>query len=152
MHKIDLQKIESIVKDVIESMDFRMYDLQFNDVSRTLKVFIDREKCGITINDCERVSNALSDVLDNSNLIDFHYILEVSSPGIERHLTRPEHFQWARGRMAEIILKDKRIKGYIREVDENSVRIAQESGEVIISFKEIIRAKSTEEFNYGKRR
>ncbi len=152
MYKIDLQRIETMIKEIVEPLDFRLYDLQFNEVSRTLKVFIDREQGGITIKDCEKVSNALSETLDNSNIIDFQYTLEVSSPGIERNLTRPEHFQWARGKMAEITLKDKRIKGYIREADQNSVRIVQAAEEVIIKFDEIIKAKITEEIDYGKRR
>jgi|UniRef100_A0A7V3VUF4 ribosome maturation factor RimP len=150
MHKVDLQKIETIVKGIIEPMDFRIYDIQFNEVSRTLKIFIDREQGGITIRDCERVSNAISNVLDNSDIIDFQYTLEVSSPGIERHLSRIEHFQWARGKMAEITLKDRKIRGYIREAGENSVKVAQGSGEVIIKYSEIVRAKLSGEFDYGK--
>ncbi len=150
MSKVDLAKIETIVKEIVEPMDFRIYDLQFNDVTRTLKVFIDRPQGGITINDCAKVSNALSEVLDNADIIDFQYTLEVSSPGIERHLSRPEHFSWARGKMAEIILKNTKIKGYIREADENSVKIVQDVGEVIVQFKDIIRAKVIEEFDYGK--
>uniref|UniRef100_A0A7V0Z4T2 Ribosome maturation factor RimP n=1 Tax=candidate division WOR-3 bacterium TaxID=2052148 RepID=A0A7V0Z4T2_UNCW3 len=152
MYKIDLQSIETLIKEIVEPLDFRLYDLQFNEVSRTLKVFIDREQGSITIKDCEKVSNALAEALDNSNIIDFQYTLEVSSPGIERNLTRPEHFQWARGKMAEITLKDKKIKGYIREVDQNSVRIVQATEEVIIKFDDIIKAKITEEIDYGKRR
>ncbi|MEO0095804.1 MAG: ribosome maturation factor RimP [candidate division WOR-3 bacterium] len=150
MYKIDLQKIESMIKDIIEPMDFRIYDLQFNDVTRTLKVFIDRAQGSITINDCEKVSRALSEVFDNSDIIDFQYTLEVSSPGIERHLTRPEHFQWARGKMAEITLKNKKIKGFIREADENSVTVAQAMGQVVVPLQEIIKAKIIEEFDYGK--
>jgi ribosome maturation factor RimP len=150
MHKVDLQKIETIVKGIIEPMDFRIYDIQFNEVSRTLKIFIDREQGGITIRDCERVSNAISNVLDNYDIIDFQYTLEVSSPGIERHLSRIEHFQWARGKMAEITLKDRKIRGYIREAGENSVKVAQGSGEVIIKYSEIVRAKLSGEFDYGK--
>ncbi len=152
MSKIDLQKVESLVKNIIEPMNFRIYDIQFNEVSRTLRVFIDREQGGVTIKDCENVSNALSEALDKTDIVDFQYTLEVSSPGVERHLIKPEHFLWARGKMAEIILKDKKIKGYIRDVDENSVRIALDSGEVTVQFQEIIRAKVTEEFGYDKRR
>ncbi|MEO0123437.1 MAG: ribosome maturation factor RimP [candidate division WOR-3 bacterium] len=152
MYNVDLKRIESILKEIVEPMDFRIYDIQFNEVSRTLKVFIDREQGSVTIKDCEKVSSALSDILDNSDIIDFQYTLEVSSPGIERHLTRPEHFQWARGKMAEIILKNRKIKGYIREANQHSVRIAQDAEELIINYDEIIKAKITEEIDYGKRR
>ncbi len=152
MYNVDLKKIESVLKEIVEPMDFRIYDLQFNEVSRTLKIFIDREQGSVTIKDCEKVSSALSDILDNSDIIDFQYTLEVSSPGIERHLTRPEHFQWARGKMAVITLKNKKIKGYIRAADEHAVRIAQGAEEMVIKFDEIIKAKVTEEIDYGKRR
>jgi len=152
MVKIDIPKIELLVKNIIETMNFRFYDIQFNEVSRTLKIFIDREQNGITIKDCERISNAVAEALDNAEVIDFHYTLEVSSPGIERHLTRPEHFQWARGKLAEIALKDKKIKGYIRDANEHSVTIAQTEGEIVIQLQEIIKAKISEEIDYGKRR
>jgi ribosome maturation factor RimP len=152
MRKIELSKVETLVKEVIESMEIRLYDMQFNEVSRTLKIFIEREQGGVTIKDCEKVSKSISEALDRSNLIDFQYTLEVSSPGIERYLTKPEHFQWARGKLAEIILKEKKIKGYIRDADEQSVTIAQSSGEVVIHLQEIITAKISEEFEYGKRR
>lgn len=152
MLKIDLSKIEIIVKNIIEPMNFRFYDIQFNEVSRTLKIFIDREQEPVTIKNCETVSNAISEELDRENLIDFHYTLEVSSPGIERYLKKPEHFQWARGKKAEIMLKDQRIRGYIREANENTVTIAQDSGEIVIELPTIIKAKIIEELNYGKRR
>ncbi len=152
MFKIDLSKIEILVKNIIEPMNFRFYDIQFNEVSRTLKIFIDHEQEPVTIKDCEKVSNAISEELDRKNLIDFHYTLEVSSPGIERHLKRPEHFQWARGKQADIMLKDQRIRGYIRDANENSVTIAQDSGETVIKLTEIIKAKIIEELNYDKRR
>ncbi len=150
MHKIDLPKIESLIRSIIEPMDFRFYDIQFNEVSRTLRVFIDRDQGGVTIRDCEKVSNVISEELDKLNLFDFQYFLEVSSPGVERYLTRPEHFQWARGKLAEISLKCNKIKGYIRDVDTQSVTIAQPSGEIIIKLQHIIKAKLIEELDYGK--
>lgn len=152
MHNIDLSKIEILVKNIIETMNFRFYDIQFNEVSRTLKIFIDHEQKSVTIKDCEKMSNAISEELDRENLIDFHYTLEVSSPGIERHLKKLEHFLWARGKQAEIMLKDQKIKGFIRDANEDTVTIAQDSGEIIIKLPEIMKAKIIEELNYGKRR
>lgn len=152
MHNIDLSKIEILVKNIIETMNFRFYDIQFNEVSRTLKIFIDHEQKSVTIKDCEKMSNAISEELDRENLIDFHYTLEVSSPGIERHLKKPEHFLWARGKQAEIMLKDQKIKGFIRDANEDTVTIVQDSGEIIIKLPEIMKAKIIEELNYGKRK
>ncbi len=152
MHKVDLNIIEKIVKPIIEQMDFRLYDLDYNEVSRTLKVYVDRENGGVTIKDCEVISNSISDALDAENVIDFEYTLEVSSPGIERFLTKPEHFQWATGKMAEITLRNRRLKGYIRTADAESVTIAQDSEEVVIQLSDIIKAKISEEIDYGKRR
>ncbi|MGB9720916.1 MAG: ribosome maturation factor RimP [bacterium] len=150
MYKIELPKIESLIRSIIEPMDFRLYDIQFNEVSRTLRIFIDRDQGGVTIKDCERVSNVVSEELDKSDLIDFQYTLEVSSPGVERYLTRPEHFQWARGKLAEINLKHNKIKGYIREASAHSVTIAQQSGETVIKLQDIVKAKIVEEIDYGK--
>ncbi|MEO0206412.1 MAG: ribosome maturation factor RimP [candidate division WOR-3 bacterium] len=149
MFKIDLPKIESLIRSIIEQMDFRLYDIQFNEVSRTLRIFIDRDQGNVTINDCEKVSKIVSDELDKSNLIDFQHTLEVSSPGVERFLTKIEHFQWARGKLAEITLKHNKIRGYIRDVDGQSVTIAQSSGETIIKLQDIVKAKLVEELEYG---
>jgi ribosome maturation factor RimP len=80
------------------------------------------------------------------------YALEISSPGIGRRLSRPEHYSWAIGKLVEIDSGDKKTQGYIRDVKKDGVVIATDSGEVLFTYKSIVRAKLVEELLYDKRR
>ena len=73
--------------------------------TRVLRVFIDAPG-GITLDDCERVSRRVSDVLDVENVIEGEYNLEVSSPGINRPLVKHEHFEQVRGKEVFIQMQD----------------------------------------------
>ena len=99
-----------------------------------LRIFIDKED-GITIEDCEAVSRALDEPLEKNDPIKDAYILEVSSPGIERELVRPEHFDRFIGadimvhliRPMEVLGRD--FKGVLESHDKDTVTITDHSGE-----------------------
>uniref|UniRef100_A0A7C4XLU0 Ribosome maturation factor RimP n=1 Tax=candidate division WOR-3 bacterium TaxID=2052148 RepID=A0A7C4XLU0_UNCW3 len=146
MAEIDLNSITERVKLILKDMNFRLYDIQFNKVSRVLRIFIDREDSSVTIRDCEVVSNEISQELDRMDIINFPYTLEVSSPGIERQLTRPEHYHWALGKLIEIRLKDREIRGYLREVRNEGPVLALKSGESLIPYEQIIKARVIQEY------
>jgi ribosome maturation factor RimP len=152
MNNVDLEKITTLAREIVEDMNIRLYDLQFNPVSRILSVFIDKTAGGVTVDDCRRVSSQLSPALDCADLIPSSYTLEVSSPGINRALKKLEHYEWALGKIAEIDLGKTRIKGYLRAVNENGVTIATGNGEEYIAFSTIVRARVMEEIEHGKRR
>jgi len=151
MNNLDLEKISNTIKEILENLELRFYDFQYNSVSKILRIFIDKEG-GVTIDDCKKTSMKISEILDNLDLIVSPYTLEVSSPGIERELKRPEHYKWAVGKFAEVILKDQRIRGYIRNAEESGVIIAASGAESLIPYSSILRAKVIEEIEYGKRR
>lgn len=83
-----------IVKPIAEKLGFDIWDIQFLKEGSMwyLRIFIDRPD-GITIEDCENMSKAIDQPIDEDDPIDVPYCLEVSSPGIERELTREEHFE-----------------------------------------------------------
>lgn len=119
--KIMAQKNKPLVRQVVEEvgkeLDYEVVDVFFarEDRKRVLRVFIDRPG-GINIKDCEVFSGRLSTVLDEKDPIPGPYFLEVSSPGINRPLTKPEHFQRFSGEPVELKLYSsfqgrKRIKG-----------------------------------------
>ncbi len=99
-----------------------------------LRIFIDKDG-GVDINDCERMSRALDEPLDKADPIENEYILEVSSPGIERELVKPEHFERFIG--ADIMVKmirplegiGKEFKGVLTAYDGGEVKITDHSGE-----------------------
>ena len=96
-------------------------------------VFVDREGEAVDLALCEQVTRLLSDYLRE-------YGVDVSSPGPERPVRKPEHFQRALGRQVKL-KTDKRtkVRGEIKRADDNAVTLAAESGEVAIPYEEIVR-------------
>lgn len=92
-----------------------------------LRVYVDKED-GISLDECEIVSRALSDVLDKEDPIDRNYYLEVSSPGVERKLKTPEHFQRYLGEMVDVGLYKaingaKQLTGTLKGYDGDTVTV-----------------------------
>jgi ribosome maturation factor RimP len=89
-----IAKLEQMLTPTVEECGVQLYDIEYvkEGGSRILRLFIDKED-GVDLNDCERVSRAVSDVLDGSDPIPDSYRLQVGSPGIERRLVKPEHFK-----------------------------------------------------------
>ena len=96
-------------------------------------VFVDREGEAVDLALCEQVTSLLSDYLRE-------YGIDVSSPGPERPVRKPEHFQRALGRQVKL-KTDKRtkVRGEIKRADDDAVTLAADSGEVAIPYEEIVR-------------
>lgn len=104
-----MSKIEQIAKDlvmpVLEKNNFELVDVEYKKEGSHwyLRVYIDKEG-GITLDDCQLVSEYLSDRLDEVDPIEHSYILEVSSPGLDRPLKKPRDFERNIGKEIEISL------------------------------------------------
>lgn len=115
----------------------------------TLQVMIDVPDGSrdINVDDCAKVSRALSALLDEKDPINDKYTLEVSSPGLDRPLTKPEHFDRFKDNLAKVetlteVDKRKRIKGTILGLDQdNNVHINMDGQEYSIAFANIAKAK-----------
>ena len=90
MKVADSQGISELCRPVIESFDCELWGIDFKLSSRTrlLRVYIDKSEKSIEIEDCEQISKQISSVLDVEDVIQGEYVLEVSSPGIDRPLFR----------------------------------------------------------------
>ena len=97
--------LEPLLVPAIEAEGCILYDLEFvkEGSNRILRIYIDKEE-GVGISDCERVSRATEAVLDASDPIPTAYMLEISSPGIERKLTKAEHFARYEGHKVSVRL------------------------------------------------
>ena len=86
--------VRSIAQPIAESLGLEIWDIRFlkEGTGWFLRIFIDKDG-GVGIDDCVEMSRALNDPLDEADLIEQAYCLEVSSPGVERQLVRDEHFQ-----------------------------------------------------------
>lgn len=149
MAKIE-EKVEELLKETIEKLGYNLYDVEYvkEGPNYYLRVYIDNEK-GIDLNDCEKVSNAIDEMLDKANIIKDQYYLEVSSPGIERVLRKDRHLQENIGNQIEIKLFKKDEKGskdYIGELlkfDQEVVSIkTSEEDEIQIERKNISQIKT----------
>ncbi len=112
-------RVEAMAEKLAEEMGFTLVDVEWR--GGLLRVFIDREG-GITIREVERFSRVLSDLLDREDFIEESYVLEVSSPGLDRRLTKPRELNWALGRRVMVILKDgttyRGVLDYYNEEEE----------------------------------
>ncbi len=135
-----VQKVWAIAEPIAKDLGLMLWDIQYvkEGANYYLRIFIDKED-GVDINDCENMSRALDTPLDENDPIDKAYILEVSSPGIERRLVRDEHF--ARFKGADIMVKmirpiegiGKEFKGVLTDYDNGEVTITDHSGENTVS-------------------
>ncbi len=91
--------VNALAEPIAKELGLSIWDVRFvkEGASWYLRIFIDKEG-GVSINDCEKMSRAINKPLDDLNPIDQSYFLEVCSPGIERELSRPEHFEKMAGR------------------------------------------------------
>lgn len=109
-------------------------------------MYIDKED-GIDLNDCEKVSNEINDILDTADYIDKQYFLEVSSPGIERILRKDEHLEQNISKEVEIKLfrpieKQKQFIGILIKFDKEKIYIKTETEERKLDRKDIAQIKT----------
>ncbi|SHE60968.1 MULTISPECIES: ribosome maturation factor RimP [Thermoanaerobacter] len=128
-----MSKIEQIAKDlvmpILEKNNFELVDVEYKKEGSHwyLRVYIDKEG-GITLDDCQLVSEYLSDRLDEADPIEHSYILEVSSPGLDRPLKKPRDFERNIGKEIEISLyspidKRKKFEGELIEFTGDKIII-----------------------------
>lgn len=128
------QKAEKLLAPIVEANGFELVDVEYvKEVGEWyLRGYIDKPG-GITVNDCELVSRAFSDKLDEHDFIEDSYIMEISSPGLDRPLKKDKDFERNMGKMVELrtyrpIEKQKEFCGVLAAYDGNSVTI-EEDGE-----------------------
>ena len=92
-------RMEEVIRPVLRDHGLELVDLDWRGARPrgVLKVFVDRPG-GVRVEDCERVSRELGDVLDVAGVIEGGYDLEVSSPGLDRLLRKEREFEWAVGK------------------------------------------------------
>lgn len=126
------QQTEELILPIIESHGFELVDVEYVKEAGTwyLRVYIDKPG-GISVDDCEVVSRAFSDILDEKDYIEDTYIFEVSSPGLGRPLKKEKDFKRSIGEEVEIrtyrpINKQKEFVGFLKEYDADTVTIEYE--------------------------
>lgn len=141
------RRIAGIVAPAIEGMGFEPVRIRLMSGKRqTLQIMAERPDGGIEVEDCARISRAVSAVLDVEDPIAGEYSLEVSSPGIDRPLTRLKDFERYDGyevkiETAELIDGRRRFKGVLEGVQDGEVLVAIPEGTIGLDFDMITDAK-----------
>ena len=127
------QKTEALLLPLMEQHQFELVDVEYvkEGGSWYLRAYIDKPG-GITVDDCEVISRALSDLLDEQDFIDESYILEVSSPGLGRPLKKDKDFARSIGEEVELrtfraIDHQKEFTGILKGYDREKVMIEIEN-------------------------
>jgi ribosome maturation factor RimP len=134
-----VEQIRQLLDPILDSMGLDLWDLEFQKQGPKwlLRVYIDREiGGGVTLKDCETVSRDLSAALDVDDLIPHAYTLEVSSPGLDRTLSKPEHFIRFAGSAIRIktyqpIEREKVFRGRLQGIVGTIVQVEVGEGQVI---------------------
>jgi len=120
------QEIYETVKSVVDSLGLTIYHIEFNQ--NILRVLVEANDFPVTVETCANASRILSARLDLVNLIPNRYYLEVSSPGIERHLFKPEHYNKYKGEVCRLSTKYGSFMGKIIDADQNMLKLEQING------------------------
>jgi ribosome maturation factor RimP len=142
------ETLNALIEPVVIGLGYQLWGIEKVQQGRrvTLKIYIDA-KDGVTIEDCAKVSRQVSGLLDVEDPISGDYLLEVSSPGIDRRLFKPEHFNLCKGEKIQVTLRQafegqRKWKGVLCGLDEgDAVLRVDDTQEIVLPLASIERAR-----------
>jgi ribosome maturation factor RimP len=145
-------EIAAAIEPVLATIGLELYDVELGTSgrSRTLRVTVDRDG-GVDLDTITAATERISPVLDARGGLAGPYALEVSSPGLERRLRRPEHFRRAIGETVSVKTRDpqgaaQRLRGQLLEADEAGVVLDTGEGIERIRYDDVVQARTVFEF------
>ena len=142
---MDTEYIKEVLEEDIERLGCKVWGLELfgRRSNQTLRIYIDKNE-RISVEDCEKVSKHVSKVLDTENDFSENYMLEVSSPGLDRKFFYNEQYKDYLNEPLKVTFFDsqnkKTIKGRLEEADESSIKLELKDGTRQIAFSSIIQA------------
>jgi len=147
-----IDKTYGLVEPIVAELSLELVDVEYVKEGDHwyLRIFISKEK-GVDLDDCAEVSRRLGELLDSANFIPQAYLLEVSSPGLERPLKKQSDYEKFRGRLVSVETSQKlrgytRFTGYLTEVNDQGIGLAFEKEEIKIPWAAIRAAHLAVEF------
>ncbi|MGO9242484.1 MAG: ribosome maturation factor RimP [Bryobacteraceae bacterium] len=130
-----LERITAIAERAARREGLEVWDVEVAGAGRgrIVRIYLDKPG-GVTLDDCELISQQVSTVLDVEDVVpDQHYSLEVSSPGVERRLFKPEHFARFKGEKVRLALREpmenrRRWEGTVRGVEDGVILVETDGG------------------------
>lgn len=142
------QNIEKLVENNINELGYELYDVEYVKEGKDyfLRIYIDSDK-GISLEDCEKVSNSITEIIDTADYIKDQYFLEVSSTGVERVLKKDKHLKENIGSKVQIKLfkphENKKVyDGILDDFNEDYIEIKIENENIQIERKNISQIKT----------
>jgi ribosome maturation factor RimP len=129
------REISGVVEEALPGVEVLAVELSGPE---RMTVYVDRAGEPVDLALCERVTRVLSDSLRE-------YGVDVSSPGPERPLRKPEHFQRALGRQVKLKTDSRKLRGEVTHADEQRVTVTADDGEVDVRYDQIVRGNLIEE-------
>ncbi len=130
--------VRDLVSPVADELGYMLWDVEYlkEGADMILRITIDKPE-GIGIEDCEKMARAIDPIIDEADPIEVSYKMEVSSPGIERVLSRPEHFEACMGEKVEVKLyapieKKKQLVGILAAADEKTITVTCDENEYVL--------------------
>ena len=147
------ERIEHIAKKACSDVNVALYDINLKRAAKGLIVLIYITKIGgATINECKKVSRIISEILEEEDIVNERFFLEVSSPGLERILNQKKHYVSAIDEKIQISFSDgdniSTIIGILKEVLPESIKIEYEDALKEIKLTDVKKAKTY--FDYKK--
>jgi ribosome maturation factor RimP len=144
--------ISDLAGGILEEMGFELVDVEYvsSQGRWVLRLFIDKEG-GVTIDDCARVSSELGDLIDVKNFIDHSYVLEISSPGLDRPLKKEKDILNAMNKRIKLkmvtpVKGQRNYSGYLRDFKDGTLHLETEGGLVALPWHEVEKANLIYEF------
>jgi ribosome maturation factor RimP len=143
------EKIAMLAESLAEQHGVRVYDVEIVGNARNpfVRVYLDTER-GVSLDECAKFSRSLSALIDVEDPMPTAFVLEVSSPGLDRQLKKLKHYEQSRGKLAKVVLKNKSADGRnvfvgrIMDVQGDLVTLTTGDGQnLLIPFDTISRAR-----------
>ena len=141
------QSVADLIEPTLEGNGIELVDVEYKKTGKTLslRVFIDKNQ-GVTVYDCQRLSREIEDLIEIHELIDDHYVLEVSSPGLDRPLKKAADFLRNKGKRIQIktyspINNKKENAGTVIDFVNGTLFLEDKKNILKISLTEIAQAK-----------
>jgi len=147
------RQVSDLIEPILNEMRFELIDVEYlSDRGRwVLRIYIDKDG-GVTLDDCAAVSGELGDLIDIKDIIEHEYVLEVSSPGLNRPLKKEADFIRVIGKKIKVKTKmplegRRNFAGRLKDYREQRVIIESEGGLVTLAWLDIEKANLVYEFD-----
>lgn len=106
------EKIATLAESIAEQHGVRVYDVEIVGNARNpfVRVYVDKEQ-GVSLDECAKFSRSLAALIDVEDPIPTAFVLEVSSPGLDRQLKKLKHYEQSRGMLVKVVMKKKSVDG-----------------------------------------